>query len=82
MAGGGEGIYALKNIPEGTLVAMFNGIKYCLVSNPASGLGRIDLPLNIYRKNAFFAIHGTFYKIASPVAILGCVIYILQGQTG
>ncbi|XP_023324584.1 histone-lysine N-methyltransferase SETD7 [Eurytemora carolleeae] len=38
MEGGGEGIYALKNIPTGILVAMFNGIKYELVSNPASGI--------------------------------------------
>ena len=41
MKGGGEGIYALKNIPTGILVAMFNGIKYELVSNPASGIGKI-----------------------------------------
>ena len=41
MEGGGEGIYALKNIPTGILVAMFNGIKYELVSNPASGIGEI-----------------------------------------
>ncbi len=39
MTGGGEGVFARRDIPPDTLVAIFNGVRHHLCSNLIKGLG-------------------------------------------
>ena len=39
MTGGGEGVFARRDIPPNTLVAIFNGVRHHLCSNLIKGLG-------------------------------------------
>ena len=48
---GGEGVYVKEHTPPNTLVALFNGVKYDLVTNLIGDLGKrmkIDLTYLIF----------------------------------